>query len=121
MTTAEESAHMQARPTSENEVAPGPGEGYAPEREIRLAVVMYGGVSLAIYMYGVAQELLNLVKATAPAEPGSSDPGGLAFAEDETTPCTEGSRDSWDAQATAPVRCECASSWISSREAPPAA
>jgi patatin-related protein len=28
---------------------------------------MYGGVSLAIYMNGVAQELLRLVKATAPA------------------------------------------------------
>jgi patatin-related protein len=37
-----------------------------PERELRLAVVMYGGVSLAVYMNGVAQELLNLVRATAP-------------------------------------------------------
>ena len=35
-------------------------------REIRLAVVMYGGVSLAIYINGVAQELLALVRATAP-------------------------------------------------------
>jgi patatin-related protein len=40
-----------------------------PERELRLAVVMYGGVSLAVYMNGAAQELLNLVKATAP-DPG---------------------------------------------------
>jgi patatin-related protein len=39
---------------------------HKPERELRLAVVMYGGVSLAIYMNGVAQELLNLVRATAP-------------------------------------------------------
>lgn len=37
-----------------------------PERELRLAVVMYGGVSLAVYMNGVAQELLHLVRATAP-------------------------------------------------------
>lgn len=36
------------------------------QREIRLAVVMYGGVSLAIYMNGVAQELYHLVRATAP-------------------------------------------------------
>jgi patatin-related protein len=36
------------------------------EREVRLAVVMYGGVSLAIYINGVTQELLNLVRATAP-------------------------------------------------------
>lgn len=33
--------------------------------EIRFAVVMYGGVSLAIYMNGIAQELLSLVRSTA--------------------------------------------------------
>ncbi len=33
--------------------------------EIRFAVVMYGGVSLAIYMNGIAQELLHLVRSTA--------------------------------------------------------
>ena len=45
-------------------------------QELRLAVVMYGGVSLAVYMNGVAQELLRLVRASAPAtRPGrSSDP-----------------------------------------------
>jgi len=36
-------------------------------REVRFAVVMYGGVSLAIYMNGVAQELLSLVRASAPS------------------------------------------------------
>ncbi len=35
------------------------------EREIRFAVVMYGGVSLAIYINGVAQELFQLARATA--------------------------------------------------------
>ena len=35
------------------------------EREMRLSVVLYGGVSLAIYMNGVCQELLNLVRATS--------------------------------------------------------
>jgi patatin-related protein len=39
----------------------------APEikRETRFAVVMYGGVSLAIYIYGVAKELYSMVRATA--------------------------------------------------------
>ncbi len=35
-------------------------------REVRLALVMYGGVSLAIYMNGVSQELYHLVRATSP-------------------------------------------------------
>ncbi|HWO08399.1 MAG TPA: hypothetical protein VNN80_02935, partial [Polyangiaceae bacterium] len=43
-----------------------PGEPYECQQEIRLAVVMYGGVSLCIYINGVAQELLQLVRATAP-------------------------------------------------------
>jgi patatin-related protein len=38
------------------------------ERELRFAVVMYGGVSLAVYMNGAAQELLNMVRATARAD-----------------------------------------------------
>lgn len=39
-------------------------------KEIRFAVVMYGGVSLAIYINGVAQELLRMVRATAVNENG---------------------------------------------------
>jgi hypothetical protein len=39
------------------------------EQEVRFAVVMYGGVSLAIYINGVAQELFRLVRATAPEKP----------------------------------------------------
>ncbi|HMQ31832.1 MAG TPA: patatin-like protein [Chloroflexaceae bacterium] len=35
-------------------------------QEYRFAVVMYGGISLAIYMNGIAQELLRLVRAAAP-------------------------------------------------------
>ncbi|HWR00607.1 MAG TPA: patatin-like protein [Chlorobaculum sp.] len=34
-------------------------------KEIRFAVVMYGGVSLAVYMNGIAQELLNMVRSTS--------------------------------------------------------
>ena len=35
-------------------------------QEVRFAVVMYGGISLAIYMNGVAQEFRKMVRATAP-------------------------------------------------------
>jgi predicted acylesterase/phospholipase RssA len=42
---------------------------FTPEQEVRFAVVMYGGVSLAIYINGVAQELFRLVRATAPEVP----------------------------------------------------
>lgn len=47
-------------------------ESSTPEKitkEIRFAVVMYGGISLAIYMNGIAQELLSMVRATSPLEP----------------------------------------------------
>src|SRR5262252_786798 len=44
---------------------------YRPTKEVRFAVVMYGGVSQAIYINGVAQEMLRLVRATAPSPDGS--------------------------------------------------
>src|SRR5690348_17215124 len=44
--------------------------------EKRIAVVMYGGVSLAIYIAGVAREFLSVVRATAPA-PGRPDRAGV--------------------------------------------
>jgi patatin-related protein len=34
------------------------------EKELRLALVCYGGVSLAVYMHGVTKEILNLVRAS---------------------------------------------------------
>lgn len=41
-------------------------------RELRLAVVCYGGVSLALYMSGITKEILKLVRAsTALADPGN--------------------------------------------------
>jgi len=46
-------------------------------QEIRFAVVMYGGVSLAIYINGIAQELLRMVRSTSSASKdaqGSSVP-----------------------------------------------
>jgi patatin-related protein len=36
-----------------------------PTQEVRFAIVLYGGVSLAIYINGVVQELLRLVRSTA--------------------------------------------------------
>ena len=36
--------------------------------EYRFAVVMYGGISLAVYMNGISQELLSLVRSTAEPE-----------------------------------------------------
>jgi hypothetical protein len=45
-------------------------------KELRLAVVCYGGSSLAIYMHGVTKELHRLVKASALVEAGhASDEG----------------------------------------------
>jgi patatin-related protein len=35
------------------------------QKEIRFSVVMYGGISLAIYINGVSQELFHMVRATA--------------------------------------------------------
>ena len=34
------------------------------KRELRLAVVFYGGVSLAVYMYGITREIQKLVRAS---------------------------------------------------------
>jgi len=67
--SGERSALGQAE-SVEPELAPPP---YQRIREVRLAVVMYGGVSLAIYMNGVAQELYHLVRSTAPSSPKRRD------------------------------------------------
>jgi patatin-related protein len=50
------------------------------DQEVRFAVVMYGGVSLAIYMNGISQELFHMVRATVTA-----DDGNLRFADAELT------------------------------------
>jgi patatin-related protein len=52
-------------------------------QEVRFAVVMYGGSSLAIYMNGVAQELLRLVRATAPERPAAGGVPEVAYLSDE--------------------------------------
>ncbi len=45
-------------------------------RELRLAVVLYGGVSLAIYMHGTTKELHRLVKASAIEDRGTGGDDG---------------------------------------------
>ena len=44
------------------------------QREVRFGAVLYGGVSLCVYMNGIAQELLHLVKSTAPSRDDPSQP-----------------------------------------------
>ncbi|MCA1568530.1 MAG: patatin-like phospholipase family protein [Acidobacteria bacterium] len=41
-------------------------------KEVRFGVVMYGGVSLAIYINGIAQELLHMMRSTAPVVEGET-------------------------------------------------
>ena len=55
---------------------------FNPRQESRFAVVMYGGVSLAIYINGVAQELFNLVRSTAPdTDPKSLGGSAIVYRE----------------------------------------
>ena len=51
--------------------------------ELRLALVLYGGVSLAVYMHGITREFLNLVRASRRLEAHGAGAG--AAARDETS------------------------------------
>ncbi len=44
------------------------------KKETRFAVIMYGGVSLAVYINGIAQELYRMVSATANPSDASANP-----------------------------------------------
>jgi patatin-related protein len=52
------------------------------KKEVRFAVVMYGGVSLAIYINGVTQELFRLVRSTAAAGSGERNRNALSGSPD---------------------------------------
>ena len=67
--------HPGTVPSSERTAPGAGGTPSAVKQEVRFAVVMYGGVSLAIYINGIAQELLRLVRATAPGR-ASAEPSG---------------------------------------------
>lgn len=49
----------------------GGSRGDGRTKELRLAIVCYGGSSLAVYMHGVTKELHRLVKGSALPDPGS--------------------------------------------------
>ena len=45
--------------------SPGLGGGALREKELRIALVCFGGVSLAVYMHGISKEILKLVRASS--------------------------------------------------------
>jgi patatin-related protein len=65
------------------------------EKELRLALVCFGGISLAIYMHGISKEILKLVRASAAlhAIPDRARRAGASFFDsaDPSDPeyCTE--------------------------------
>ena len=50
------------------------------EKELRLALVCYGGVSLAVYMHGITKEIWKLLRASAARTAGS---GGASLTDSE--------------------------------------
>jgi len=46
------------------------------QKELRIALVCYGGVSLAVYMHGVTKELWKLARASRDYHEGTSPLGG---------------------------------------------
>jgi len=51
------------------------------EKELRLALVCYGGVSLAVYMHGVTKEILKLVRASKDYHNGAGVRGRNEYVE----------------------------------------
>src|SRR5215204_4676954 len=41
-----------------------PGSRFMREKELRIALVCFGGISLAVYMHGISKEILKLVRAS---------------------------------------------------------
>src|ERR1700743_1815585 len=46
------------------------------EKELRLALVCYGGISLAVYMHGITKEIWRLARASRAAREGDDVDGG---------------------------------------------
>jgi patatin-related protein len=55
---------MSPNPTPASAATPRAAPARTKEKELRLALVCYGGVSLAIYQHGVTKEILKLVRAS---------------------------------------------------------
>ncbi len=47
------------------------------QKELRLALICYGGVSLAVYMHGVTKEIWHLARASRDANDGAPSKGGV--------------------------------------------
>ena len=65
------------------------------ERELRLALVCYGGVSLAVYMHGITREILKLVRASR-AYHAIEDKAARAEARYDAAVAHRGERDTED-------------------------
>ena len=65
MHEAAQNTQAQCNPAGSSQVPNSGVQEDQPEREIRFAVVIYGGVSLTIYINGIVQEMLHLVRSTA--------------------------------------------------------
>ena len=65
------------------------------ERELRLALVCYGGVSLAVYMHGITREILKLVRASR-AYHAIEDKAARAQARYDDAVAHRGERDTED-------------------------
>ncbi|MFP5460876.1 MAG: patatin-like protein [Gammaproteobacteria bacterium] len=62
------------------------------EKELRLALVCFGGVSLAIYEHGITREILSLLKASRAfhsAQPGAASPAPVDGEGRRPTPVSE--------------------------------
>ncbi len=46
------------------------------EKELRLALICYGGISLAVYMHGISQEIWRLARASRDYHSGEPPVGG---------------------------------------------
>jgi hypothetical protein len=45
------------------------------DKELRLALVCYGGISLAVYMHGITKEIWRLARASCAAREGEAGNG----------------------------------------------
>ncbi|MFN3370564.1 MAG: patatin-like protein [Sphingomonadaceae bacterium] len=70
-----------------------------PERELRLALVCYGGVSLAVYMHGIVKELWKLLRASEARQAGQAATG-------DTEPCWQAFLEALSGAADLRVICD---------------
>ena len=69
------------------------------EKELRLALVCYGGISLAVYMHGVVKEILKLVRASAAYHSVPDVAARQALSHDDLLPEAERARRETDTEA----------------------